>query len=285
MDVEQVFDELYGMAPDEFVAARDARTAEARRAGNAADAKRIAALRRPTLAAWASNRFVRERPEDVRRLLALGETLREATRLLDATRMREAGGVRNKVLAAEVREAAAVAEGAGHPLSASVRQEVEQLFRAVLADPDIAAEWSSGRLVKPPQAPVGFGAIAPEPLPARPETQRRPGPACDRDRAADDEAAAEKAEAEKKAAEQAARKAAEKAEAAVAEARRRDEELQAAEARAAEADDDVAALEERLRDAKSAQRAARRAAKEAARAARGAHREAATAERDVPRRR
>ncbi|MFE5614657.1 hypothetical protein ACFQ69_04845 [Streptomyces sp. NPDC056470] len=264
MDVEQVFDELYGVAPDEFVAARDARTAEARRSGDAAGAKRIAALRRPTLAAWASNRFVRERPEDVRRLLALGETLREATRLLDAARMREAAGVQNKVIAAEVRQTAAVAEEAGHPLSASVRQEVEQLFRAVLADPGIAAEWSSGRLVRPPQAPVGFGAIVPENLPPRPD----PAVA----RAADDEAAAE----------QEARRAAEEA---VAEARRRDEDLRAAEARATEADEQVAALEERLRDAKSAQRTARKAAKEAATTARRAHREAAGAERDVPRHR
>ncbi|MFD0141827.1 MULTISPECIES: hypothetical protein [unclassified Streptomyces] len=268
MDVEQVFDELYGVAPDEFVAARDARTAEARRSGDAAGAKRIAALRRPTLAAWASNRFVRERPEDVRRLLALGETLREATRLLDAARMREAAGVQNKVIAAEVRQTAAVAEEAGHPLSASVRQEVEQLFRAVLADPGIAAEWSSGRLVRPPQAPVGFGAIVPETLPPRPD----PAVA----RAADDEAAAE----------QEARKAAEEAaEAAVAEARRRDEDLRAAEARATEADEQVAALEERLRDAKSAQRTARKAVKEAATTARRAHREAAGAEGDVPRHR
>ncbi|MFF9909302.1 hypothetical protein [Streptomyces sp. NPDC013457] len=268
MDVEQVCDELYGVAPDEFVAARDARTAEARKSGDAAGAKRISALRRPTLAAWASNRFVRERPEDVGRLLALGETLREATRLLDAARMREASGVQNKVIAAEVRETAAVAEEAGHPLSASVRQEVEQLFRAVLADPGIAAEWSSGRLVKPPQGPVGFGAIAPDSVPPRPE------PAATR--AADDEAAAERA-AEKAAKETAK----ETAEAALAEARRRDEDLRAAEARATEADEQVAALEERLHEAKSAQRTARRTAKEAATAARRAHRDAAAAERDV----
>ncbi|MEU6948115.1 hypothetical protein ABZ957_23230 [Streptomyces sp. NPDC046316] len=264
MDVEQVIDELYGVAPDEFVAARDARTAEARKAGEADDAKRIAALRRPTLAAWASNRFVRERPEDVRRLLALGETLREATRLLDATKMREAAGVRNKVIAAEVREAAAVADEAGHPLSAAVRQEVEQLFRAVLADPDVAAEWSAGRLVKPSEGPVGFGSIVPETLPARPEPQRRRRP----DAGAQPDARA-RAAAEKEAAE--AERAAKAAEEAAAEARRKDDELHAAEARAEEVDDRVAALEDQLREARSEQRTARKEAKEAARTAREAH--------------
>ncbi|MEU9702918.1 hypothetical protein [Streptomyces sp. NPDC047981] len=146
MDVEQIIDELYGVAPSEFVAARDARAAEARSADDPSAAKRIAALRRPTLAAWASNRFVRERPEQVRRLLALGETLQEAHRLLDPTTFREAAGQQGKVIAAEVRATAALAEEAGHPLSASVQQEVEQLLRAVLADPDVAAEWSAGRL-------------------------------------------------------------------------------------------------------------------------------------------
>ncbi|MEU7005469.1 hypothetical protein [Streptomyces sp. NPDC046332] len=261
MDVEQVIDELYGVAPDEFVAARDARTAEARRAGDADDAKRIAALRRPTLAAWASNRFVRERPEDVRRLLALGETLQEATRLLDPTKMREAAGVRNKVIAAEVREAAAVAGEAGHPLSAAVRQEVEQLFRAVLADPDIAAEWSAGRLVKPPEGTVGFDSIVPETLPARPEPQRRRRP----DARAQPDARA------RAAAEKEAGRAAKAAEEAAAEARRKDEERDAAEARAEEVDDRVAALEDQLREARSEQRTARKEAKEAARTAREAH--------------
>lgn len=264
MDVEQVIDELYGVAPDEFVTARDARTAEVRKAGEADDAKRIAALRRPTLAAWASNRFVRKRPEDVRRLLALGETLREATRLLDATKMREAAGVRNKVIAAEVREAAAVADEAGHPLSAAVRQEVEQLFRAVLADPDVAAEWSAGRLVKPPEGPVGFGSIVPETLPARPEPQRRRRPGARAHPDARARAAAEK-EAEE------AAEAAKAAEEAAAEARRKDDELHAAEARAEEVDDRVAALEDQLREARSEQRTARKEAKEAARTAREAH--------------
>ncbi|MCT4351634.1 hypothetical protein M5362_00620 [Streptomyces sp. Je 1-79] len=254
MDVEQVIDELYGAAPEEFVAARDARSAEARSSKDTSAAKRIAALRRPTLAAWASNRFVRERPEDVRRLLTLGETLQEATRLLDATKLREAAGVQNKVIAAEVREAAAVADEAGHPLSASVRQEVEQLFRAVLADPEIAAEWSTGRLVKPPEAPVGFGTITPESLPPRAAPRRKPEP--------DDGARA------------AARKAEKEAEEAAAEAGARDEELHAAEARASEADALVADLEERLSQAKAERRTARAAAKEASKAAREAHRRA-----------
>ncbi|MEU4269994.1 hypothetical protein [Streptomyces sp. NPDC026092] len=255
MDVEQVIDELYGVAPGEFVASRDARAAEARSAEDPAGAKRIAALRRPTLAAWASNRFVRERPEDVRRLLALGETLQEAHRLLDPKTFREASGQQNKVIAAEVRATAALAEEAGHPLSASVKEEVEQLLRAVLADPDIAAEWSAGRLAKPPEAPVGFGGITPDSLPPRPPTK----PA----KSAPPAKPAKPAKADTR-----AREAAEKA---AAEATLRDEDLRAAEARATEANAQVASLEEELRRAQSARREARAAAKKAADASREAH--------------
>ncbi|MFF9016837.1 hypothetical protein ACF09C_28190 [Streptomyces sp. NPDC014870] len=248
MDVEQIIDELYGVAPGEFVAARDARAVEARSADPAA-AKRIAGLRRPTLAAWASNRFVRERPEEVRRLLALGETLQEAHRLLDPTTFREAAGQQNKVIAAEVRATAALAEEAGHPLSASVQQEVEQLLRAVLADPDIAAEWSAGRLAKPPEAPVGFGGITPEHLPPRPPAKPAKAPP----RSEPDARAREAAER------------------AAAEAALRDEELRVAESRAAEAEALVALLEEELGRARSALQAARAAATEAADASRAAH--------------
>ncbi|MFD3943831.1 hypothetical protein [Streptomyces sp. NPDC058579] len=252
MDVEQVIDELYGVAPGEFVAARDARAAEARSAEDPAGAKRIAALRRPTLAAWASNRFVRERPEEVRRLLALGETLQEAHRHLDPKTFREAAGQQNKVVAAEVRVTAALAEEAGQPLSASVRDEVEQLLRAVLADPDIAAAWSAGRLAKPPEAPVGFGLITPESLPPRPPS--KPARAAKPDT-----------------------RAREVAERTAAEAALRDEDLRAAEARASEADAQVARLEEELRRARSARREARAAATKAADASREAHARAATA--------
>ncbi|MGW6563767.1 hypothetical protein [Streptomyces sp. NPDC054975] len=263
MDVEQVIDELYVVEPGEFVAARDARAAEARSAKDPAAAKRIAALRRPTLAAWASNRFVRERPEDVRRLLALGETLQEAHRLLDPKTFREAAGQQNKVIAAEVRATAALAQEAGHPLSASVKEEVEQLFRAVLADQDIAAQWSAGRLTKPPEAPVGFGGITPESLPPRSTPPKPPPPKPDR-RA---RAAAEKAAAE------AAKKAA-------AEAARRDEELRAADTRATEADARVTHLEEELDRARSEQREARAAATKAAKAAHEAHARAEEARTD-----
>jgi hypothetical protein len=62
VDLESTLDELYALRPQEFTAARDARAAEARRAGDRELADRIRALRRPTLSAWAGNLLVRGSP-------------------------------------------------------------------------------------------------------------------------------------------------------------------------------------------------------------------------------
>lgn len=249
MDVERVTGELYALRPSEFTAARDAYVAEARRAKDKADARAIAALRRPPLAVWAANLPARERPEEAARFLALGE----AHRTLDGERLREAGRQRHRLVAALVRTAAALAEEAGHPVSDPVLGEVEQILHAVLARPEVAGPWAKGRLTTLPETAVGFPAVPPEALAARtpaappgPRTgARRKGPALTRD----EQGKGEKAETAK--AEEA-----ERARAAAGEART------------------VLARRERERDAaRETETAARTAAEEAAERLRRAERE------------
>src|SRR5689334_11983292 len=55
VDLESVAEELYTLHPTEFVGARTARVEAALAAGKAALAAQIAALKRPTLSAWAGN--------------------------------------------------------------------------------------------------------------------------------------------------------------------------------------------------------------------------------------
>lgn len=297
MDVEQIIEELYGLRPEEFTGARDAYVAEARKARDAHAVKVISGLRRPTTAAWVSNLFVRERQADVDRLLALGEALREAHRTLDPVKMREASGQRHKVIAALAREAAASARDTGQPVSDAVLHDVEQIFHAVLAGPDVAAEWATGRLVKAPEAPVGFGEVTPEaalprPKAAEPAKSAKSGKSAEPPKpAAKGPSKAETERRERRERDRAA------AEAATAEARRRDEVLDEAEGerrttqdRAAAADERVTDLERQLREAKQEQRAAHTAAaeaetavKEAGRAARDAHRAADRARRKLER--
>jgi hypothetical protein len=73
-DVEAAADELYGAAPGDFVARRQELAATARTAGDADAARRLKALRRPTLAAWASNRFVRAQTAEAEQFAASART-------------------------------------------------------------------------------------------------------------------------------------------------------------------------------------------------------------------
>ncbi|MEV5884761.1 hypothetical protein AB0L74_18835 [Streptomyces sp. NPDC052020] len=177
MDAEAVADELYALRPEDFTAARNARAAQARKAGDRALAEAIGRMRRPSLSAWAGNLLVRERPEEVRRLLRLGEGLRQAHRELDGARLRELSRRQRDVIGALSRQARHLAAQAGHPLGAGAQREVENTLHAVLADPGAAGEWASGRLDRPLGAASGFPAVAEGAAPRREPAPPRPAPA------------------------------------------------------------------------------------------------------------
>ncbi|GGL64878.1 hypothetical protein GCM10010129_05520 [Streptomyces fumigatiscleroticus] len=186
MDLDSVADELYGLRPEEFTAARDARAAAAREAGDRALAGRIGKLRRPNLAAWANNLLVREQTGEIGPLLSLGEALRRAHQDLDGAQLRELSGRQRVLVDALARQAAELAAEAGHPLGDSARREVENTLHAVLADPDAARRWAAGRLVRPLDAAVGFPAAA-DGAAARPAPAAPSRPAARRDGTADAE--------------------------------------------------------------------------------------------------
>ncbi|MFF7296235.1 hypothetical protein [Streptomyces sp. NPDC008265] len=176
VDVDAVTTELYGLLPEEFTAARDARAAAARRDGDRAAAGALAALRRPTLAVWAANLLARAEEDQARRLLELGEGLREAHRNLAGEELRTLSHQQHVVVAAMAREACRLAGEAGKPVSGSVQHAVEQILRAVLADPVTAETWARGVLAEAPPSVVGFAETAPAPgtLP-RPAKRRTAG--------------------------------------------------------------------------------------------------------------
>ncbi|MFF6882944.1 hypothetical protein ACFY9F_07125 [Streptomyces sp. NPDC012421] len=261
MDVERVIDELYGLRPSDFKAARDAYVAEARRAKDTRAAKTIAALRRPPLAVWAANLLARERPEEAERFLGLGEVLREAHRTLDGEALREASRQRNRLVAALVRTTAGLAEEAGQHPSDAVLGDVETILHAVLALPDVAGPWAKGRLTAMPESAVGFPAAPEGTPPARPPAAARarkaPGERAAA-RARETSAAAAAAEAEK------ARKAAAEAKATLV---RRERERDAAREAEAAATETARKAADRLRRADRERAEAEEAAAEADRAA------------------
>ncbi|MFF2789698.1 hypothetical protein ACFVT6_23570 [Streptomyces sp. NPDC058049] len=163
MDVESVAVELYGLRPSEFTKVRDAYAAKARKAGDRQLAAAIAALRKPTVAAWTAGLLTRRRPEEAHSLIQLGEALRAAHRTLDAAQLRKLSHDQHVVIGDLARTARTLAAEAGQAVSEPVLHEVEQILHAVLAGPDVAAQWAEGRLTKAPDTVPGFTGL--EPLP------------------------------------------------------------------------------------------------------------------------
>ncbi|MCP9985493.1 hypothetical protein LUX01_01020 [Streptomyces sudanensis] len=158
MDVESAADQLYGLPPAEFTAARERLAARARAAGDRALAERIRALRRPTLAAWASNLLVRSRPGEARSLTALGDELRRARRGPGGTRPGGPDRRHHDLVASLTREAQRLAAESGREIGSAVREQVEATLWAALADPQAAERWMSGRLTRALDAPAAPGA-------------------------------------------------------------------------------------------------------------------------------
>src|SRR5947209_4115369 len=157
---------LYGLRPEEFTRARDAEVKQAKADGDRAGAAAIAALRRPSLAAWLVNALVRERSAEIEQLLGLGEALAAAQRGLAGDEVRALGRQRQQLLAAVGRQARALARELGHPVSDDVGQEVEQTLGAAMVDPAVAEAVRSGRLTSSTSY-AGLG-LPEEPDPAAP---------------------------------------------------------------------------------------------------------------------
>jgi DNA repair exonuclease SbcCD ATPase subunit len=158
--VETALDELYTAAPPGFVARREELAAAARAAGRVEEARLIHAARRPTLAAWAANLLLRSRPQESGRFLELGQALRGAYRTLDSDGVRKLTEQSRGVVAALSRQAAQLARDAGHPLSHTAQQDVENTLRAVLADQGAAGQWATGRLESALTPPSTFPSPA-----------------------------------------------------------------------------------------------------------------------------
>ena len=84
VSLDDVVDDLYGGPLEDFVARRDAAVRAARAAQDRDLARRIGALRKPTLAAAAVNLLVRDDPTLAGTLRDLGESLRDAAALVAA---------------------------------------------------------------------------------------------------------------------------------------------------------------------------------------------------------
>ena len=151
-------EQLYAAPPARFTPLRSELVAEARSAGDKDLATSIGALRKPTVAAWAVNHFVREHADELEEFRTFAELLREAQRSLDADQLRLLGRERSKRVDALADRIAEVSAQEGQKLGPGVAQEVRDTLTALIADEDAEASVLTGSLVRS-LSYSGFGSV------------------------------------------------------------------------------------------------------------------------------
>ena len=150
-------DALYELRPEDFTAARNALAKELKQAGDKEGAAEVAALRRPSVGAWALNQVAREQPELIEAALEAGAALRAAS---DAAASGDASGLR-EATTAERAAGQAVAKAARSHLgdrADAITPALLSTLRVAALDDDIARELRTGTLTtEHEQAGFGFG--------------------------------------------------------------------------------------------------------------------------------
>lgn len=148
VELDEIADDLYSRPPAAFTATRNARAREARDAGDVALADALQRMHRPTVAAWLANLLVRQHPQEVARLLALGVALREAQAAFDGAALRRLSEERHDVVGGLCRDAQRLADERNQSVSDAVVRELEKTLEAGLFDPEAAGELQRGRLTR-----------------------------------------------------------------------------------------------------------------------------------------
>lgn len=179
-----IAEELYALPPADFTSARNQRAKDAKASGDPELAREIGRLPKPSVAAWAVNLLVRERPDIVAGVIDLGNALRDAQEDLDRQKLTALNRQRQDLLRAVAAEGAALAEDAGHRLPAAASADVEQTLQAAMADPSAAVAVRSGRLVRALSSTgveavdltdaLGGPAVSAGPAPRAPQRQTAP---------------------------------------------------------------------------------------------------------------
>jgi hypothetical protein len=169
--------ELYGVARERFIAERTAWVKALRADGRREEAVRVAALRKPSVAAATVNQLVRGEPDRFAALVDAGDALRAAQ-----DRMLSGDGTADELREAVERERTAVdalvSAAAEQGMSGAVSDRVAGTLHAAALDTDARCQVGRGQLVEELQH-VGFGgnslATGTPPSPSEPERaeQRR----------------------------------------------------------------------------------------------------------------
>lgn len=142
MSADEIADRLYALPPDEFTQARNQAERELRKAGERTQADQVKALRKPSAAAGAVNRLVREHRPEVEAFLAAAAALRDA---------QFAG--KGDLASADAAQREALEE-----LVRLGSDSVRATLQVAAVDDNTARELLAARLVREPE-PAGFGTL------------------------------------------------------------------------------------------------------------------------------
>jgi DNA repair exonuclease SbcCD ATPase subunit len=189
-DLLAIADALYALPLEEFTPARDAQAKELKADKELAAA--VKRLKKPSVAAWVVDLFVRREAEQVEQVVAVGQALREAQEGMDAAELRALTKQRRQLTAAVTQQARSLAKDEGVKVTQAVGDQIEATLTAAMLDPDCANAVRSG-LLTAALAATGVGTVdvaaalaVPEALgfsasptavgrPARPELHVVPG--------------------------------------------------------------------------------------------------------------
>lgn len=175
-ELDEIAAQLYALTPEEFTPARNEAVEAAKAAGDRTLAAAVAKLRKPNAVAWVANQLARAQPAEIAALRSLGDELREATATLDRQRLRELSARQRPAVAALVRQAGVLADGAGQPMSKATSRSLEDTLHAAMADAGAGAALAAGRLTTA-LASTGFPGLDSEEEAPAPEAPPRRAPA------------------------------------------------------------------------------------------------------------
>ena len=167
-DEESELDTLYTAPLDQFVKVRNEIAGRLKKDGDQEAAARIAALKKPSISAWAVNQLARTAALDLQRLIKAGEGLEQAqSRAMS-------GGDSTGFDAARRDESAAIslvrtsAKKVLPSASATLLDRIISTLRAGIATPEGRDLLKQGRLTEDIE-PTGFGSFAGLSVPAAPK--------------------------------------------------------------------------------------------------------------------
>lgn len=166
-------DDLFAVPPAEFTQARNALAKELRAAGKDEEARRVAALRKPTAALWVVNQLARTAPDQVKALIEAARRMRRAHGEGAGDDLREAMKEQREASQAIARAAEEAAKRTGAHANLDLLRRVQETAQAAAAsDPDSLRAGSLEHELEP----AGFDALAGTAV-AAPRAHPKPGKA------------------------------------------------------------------------------------------------------------